>query len=296
MPLANITVLALAVSGGVRSRRRSAAATAACPDGMAPIQAGKSWDGNLNAGTSGPTVVLCAGRQRRRQQGAAATSADTAGPITSVVAVGAQTAAQASACPPGGFTPVGKAWKSQRGYTALCFSRNSSLGLAFNTLEGRVASAGSCPSPLTVVTGHFFGPPPPPVPIPNATVCHGFTCTVQDQLCPDGTPGATDRDYRCCACKAAPKFKCTCRDPLCWLEGDAPGAAAPQCPGGGAPPIATRCPGYICTPAQQGQLCRKGTPGASDRDFRCCADRWVSGPTAGSPAPNCTSSAFAFGR
>lgn len=36
-----------------------------------------------------------------------------------------------------------------------------------------------------------------------------------------------------------------------------------------APPAAT-CAGWVCTVAQQGAVCKKGKPGASDRDNRCC--------------------------
>eukprot|EP00035_Acanthoeca_spectabilis_P002739 m.89244 g.89244 ORF g.89244 m.89244 type:complete len:732 (+) comp11720_c0_seq1:37-2232(+) len=45
--------------------------------------------------------------------------------------------------------------------------------------------------------------------VPNATVCHGWTCTVQNQFCPPGTPGATPPSGdRCCS--------------GAWVPGDAP--------------------------------------------------------------------------
>jgi hypothetical protein len=54
------------------------------------------------------------------------------------------------------------------------------------------------------------------------------------------------------------------------------------------PPPVKSCAGWVCTAAQQGALCKKGSPGASDRDNRCCDKRWhrSNGPP-GSPAPQC---------
>ena len=54
------------------------------------------------------------------------------------------------------------------------------------------------------------------------------------------------------------------------------------------PPPVKSCPGWVCTAAQQGALCKKGSPGASDRDNRCCDKKWhrSAGPP-GSPAPKC---------
>jgi hypothetical protein len=55
------------------------------------------------------------------------------------------------------------------------------------------------------------------------------------------------------------------------------------------PPPVTSCAGWVCTAAQQGALCKKGSPGASDRDNRCCDLKWhrSDGPP-GSPAPKCS--------
>jgi hypothetical protein len=247
--LGNITTLALAISSG--------GGAPSCPQGTAPIQAGRGWSGNLNAGgtTDGAAVAVCAGR-------------GPGSPITAVRAVGAQSAANTTCS--AGFTSAGEPWKSAHGYTALCFSRDASLGPAINTLEGKLTVGGlqgdptGCPAPLTAVDGHYNGPAPPPPPLPNATVCHGYTCTEQGQLCPLGSPGTSDRDYRCCPCKDAPHSKCSCTGPLCWLEGNSAGAPAPTCSSSG-PPQATSCPGFVCTPEQQGMLCKKGTPGAADR-------------------------------
>jgi hypothetical protein len=56
-----------------------------------------------------------------------------------------------------------------------------------------------------------------------------------------------------------------------------------------APPPVKSCVGWDCTAAQQGALCKKGSPGASDRDNRCCDKKWhrSNGPP-GSPAPQCS--------
>lgn len=55
------------------------------------------------------------------------------------------------------------------------------------------------------------------------------------------------------------------------------------------PPPVKSCVGWVCTAAQQGALCKKGSPGASDRDNRCCDKKWhrSDGPP-GSPAPQCS--------
>ena len=53
-----------------------------------------------------------------------------------------------------------------------------------------------------------------------------------------------------------------------------------------APP-AVSCGGSTCTAAQEGALCKKGLPGASDRDNRCCNGNWRMAPSLGSPAPKC---------
>ena len=35
--------------------------------------------------------------------------------------------------------------------------------------------------------------------VPDATVCHGYTCSIENQRCAAGTPGATDEGNRCCS-------------------------------------------------------------------------------------------------
>ena len=250
MPLpTNITELALVASANPH---------APCPAHFARIDAGPSWDGDFGAASH---AFLCAG------------SSGSAPQITGLRAVAAPGAAEA-VCPEG-YEPVPggnfNGPQSSQGYIGLCFTRSAALGGGINTLEGRAAVSG-CPAGLAAVGGHRVGPAPPP---PNATVCHGFVCTAAQQgaLCPKGTPGAADRDFRCCDDK--------------WVSGTTPNSPAPQCKSS-TPPDAKSCPGYVCTAAQERQLCRRGTPGAADRDFRCCNLKWVSGKVAGSPAPNCS--------
>ena len=135
------------------------------------------------------------------------------------------------------------------------------------TLEDNTDQITNAPRPIGRLEGTMGGPK-------NATVCHGYVCTAaqQGELCPKGTPGAA-QDFRCCSGK--------------WLKGPTPDSPAPLCSSVPSAPPASKCPGFSCAATQQGSLCKKGTPGASDRDFRCCAGRWIEGPSPGSPAPPC---------
>ena len=241
-----------------------------CPTGTSHIDAVVPWTGDFaddnNVGGGG--LYLCAGR-------------GSAGGITALQAIGAASSAQAR-CPPDFTLVSGESGLSPRGFVALCASRNASRGPGINMLSGVLSHEHpGCPVGLAPVGGTDHRQ----ALLPNMTVCHGYACTAaqQGELCPQGTPGAADRDFRCCDLKM--------------VSGPQPGSPAPKCTGPPPEPgNMTVCHGYSCTPEQQGELCPKGTPGAADRDFRCCAGRLISGQNPGDPAPNCSAgTAFLFG-
>ena len=206
--------LATAADSGITNLH---VASDGCPDGTARIDSVSPWTGDFGGDDTGRGVYLCAGR------------GGTGGSITALRAVGAASAALVSC--PAGFTPVSGASSglSTRGFVGLCVSRNISLGPAINILTGVQSDQGAgkapkgCPTGLTAVSGTDHRPA---LPKPNMTVCHGYSCTSsqQGELCPTGTPGASDRDFRCCDLKL--------------LSGPKPGSPAPNCTGS-APPIGT---------------------------------------------------------
>jgi len=51
-------------------------------------------------------------------------------------------------------------------------------------------------------------------------------------------------------------------------------------------PNATSCHGTTCSAAQQGQRCSPGTPGSLDKNYLCCATKWVVVKSGASPCPS----------
>ena len=246
-----------ATAGAVSSITELRITTGACPANTERIDTVAPWTGDFapaHAAGGAGGVYLCAGR-------------GGASGITALRAVGATSAAQAR-CPPG-YTPVAGASSSlnlaTRGFVRLCVSRDPSLGPALNVLSGVLSDRGDdlaprgCLDGLTAVSGTDLRPALPPL---NMSSCHGYTCDDAEQgaLCPEGTPGASDRDWRCCDLKL--------------VSGPKPGSPAPHCNASG-PRNMSSCPGYACTNSQQGEICPRDAPGGENGPFRCCNNKIV---------------------
>jgi hypothetical protein len=83
--------------------------------------------------------------------------------------------------------------------------------------------------------------------VPNATSCHGWACNIEGQVCPLGTPGASDGTYVC--------------QNGSWTK------SSSQIPN------ATSCHGWACS--IENQVCPLGTPGASDGTYVCQNGSWT---------------------
>lgn len=110
--------------------------------------------------------------------------------------------------------------------------------------------------------------------------CSNKTCSIEGQICADPTPGSYGNNYICrnglwsnIAFDCIPGASCPQNEQLC-LKTPGPGVKQYSCDNNVWSETADSCSGWQCNasiigPSQEGQVCLKGSIGASDGDYIC---------------------------
>ena len=98
-----------------------------------------------------------------------------------------------------------------------------------------------------------------------AKSCKGWKCDYEGQVCKKGSPGAKNSDFVC------KNEKWVAVKPAAAAAAVAAAVAATGAATGAG--VAKSCKGWKCD--NEGQICKKGSPGAKNGDFVCKNKKWV---------------------